>query len=259
MRLIVGAPVADRAWSLPRWFECVAGQTRRPDGFAFIHSGRVNDPTWVACQREAARHNFSPVILYHDPAPPHRRHDNERFHTLARLRNRLLRVVRDELAADLFLSLDTDIMLENPETIERLEALVAPPFWYDIASPVAFLHPGAPRTWTPAQQPCWAYNAGWLPNPNGPLDPRRGFVRPDPTEIPWGDRVAHQVPMAVWLGTRRVLDCRYDWHENGEDVGFAHNLAAINAGCVIDTSLYARHIWADVDLAQQQLEEALPR
>jgi hypothetical protein len=257
MRLIVGAPVANRAWSLPRWFECLAGQTRRPDGFVFIHSGIVHDATWIACQTEAARHDFSPVALQHDPTPPHARHDNERFRTLANVRNALLRVARDELDAELFLSLDTDIMLEDPETIERLEALVHAkgPFGYDVASPLVFLHPQAPRTWSPAELPCWAYNFGWLAD-HGPA--QQTLVRPPVAEIPWGNRIAHQVPMAAWLGNRKAMECRYDWHLSGEDVGFGLALREAAVACTVDTSLYARNIWCDTDLKQQELEDALP-
>jgi hypothetical protein len=255
MRLVVGAPVAGRAWSLPTWFACLAGQTRRPDAVAFIHSGRVGDPTWEACIREAARHEFSPVMLHHDPAPPHRRHDNERYRTLARLRNRLLDSARDELGADLFLSLDTDIMLENPETVERLEHLVVHG-GYDVAGPVTFLHPEAPRSWSPAELPCWAYNFGWLQPPDGLCD-RTTWRRPPVTDIPWGSKVTHSIPMAAWLATRRVLDCRYRWHESGEDIGFAISLQEADARCVTDTGLYAPHIWADVDLRHRELEASL--
>ena len=148
MRLIVGAPVANRAWSLPRYFECLAAQTRRPDGFAFIHSGRPGDATWRTIVTETSRHGFDALDLWHNPAPPHQRHDDKRFATLATLRNELLEVVRDSIQADLFLSLDTDILLEDPRTIEQLEALILAERC-DVAQPVTScttrpLHSGLP-------------------------------------------------------------------------------------------------------------------
>jgi hypothetical protein len=240
LRLIAGCPVANRAWSLPRWFERVAAQTRRPDGLVFVHAG--DDETLVAVYREAARHGFA-VTTVADEQPPRPRHDNERFRTLTNARNDLLRTVQHELDADLLLSLDSDIMLEDPETIERLERLVVED-GYDLASPVAFLHPAAPSAWSPAEPACWAYNAGfWPPTDTAVDETRRPWVRSPVDAIPWGARVEIDIPMAVWLGNRQVIDCRYQWHDQGEDVGFAQDLERHGLRCVWDTGMYAWHCW----------------
>ena len=246
MRLIVGAPVAHRAWSIPHWMACLASQTRRPDGLVFVHSGQPGDDTWQTIQREAARHHF-PVQISHDPAPAHPRQDNERFRTLARIRNHLLDLVAIAQEADLFLSLDTDIMLEDPRTIERLQELIDEGVC-DIAQPVAFLHPGAPRHWHPSDQACWAYNFAFLPALQ-PADPRRVWKRPPADQLPWGELMAIQIPMAVWLGNRRALSCRYEWHMSGEDIGFGQALEAAGVRAVVDTDLYAFHAWDERHLA----------
>lgn len=242
-RLIVGCPVASRAWSLPTWFACLAAQTRRPDGFVFIHSGAPHDETWMVLQREAARHQFSPVVLHHNEAPPHPRHDNERFRTLVGLRNEMLRVARDGLGADLLLSLDTDVMFEDPHTIERLVEMLDE---CDVASPVTFLHPLASRPDADLSQPCWAYNAGWW----GDGDT---LARPIPEQLPWGDTLRIDIPMAVWLGNRQAMDCRYAHHPSGEDLGFAQDLREHGLTCLWDTSLRARHVWCEQDLLPEQV------
>ena len=248
LRLIVGAPIANRAWALPGWFECLARQTRRPDGLVFVHSGRPGDDTWQAIFREAARHGFHSVRIEHDPRPPHPRHDSARFETLASLRNRLLELVAG-YRADLFLSLDTDVMLEDPRTIEHLQELVCDQ-GFDVASPVAFLHPLASHPEN-ASKPCWAYNAGWWA-PGGVLnDPQRPWHRPAPESITWGDAIEIQVPMAVWLGNRRAIRCRYRPHESGEDLGFAQDLDSEGLRVIWDTSLRTRHIWSEADLLEQ--------
>lgn len=248
MRLIVGAPVANRAWILPRWFECLAGQTRRPDGVAFIHGGERADETWRVIERCARRQGFE-LDIQHDPRSPHQdRGDNTRFATLADLRNKLLTVVRDGMQADLFLSLDTDVLLQGPRTIERLEAMVRAGRC-DIAQPVAFLHPDAPAHWTPGEQACWAYNFGWLAE--HPTPPTRTMIRPLPTEIPWGARLTIDIPMACWLGNRRAMRCRYDDHQSGEDIAFAVSLKAAGARCAVDTGIYARHVWSQEHLERQ--------
>jgi hypothetical protein len=247
LRLIVGCPIAHRAWALPRWMECLARQTRRPDGLAFVHSGQVDDETWVSAHVEAARHDFLPVAIQHAPQPTHQRHDNDRFATLAELRNKLLTLARDHLHADLFLSLDSDVMLENPRTIEHLELLVTEQ-GFDIASPATFMHPLASNADIEQPPYCWAFNAGWW-KPGGVLnDPERPWLRPSPDTIAWGEKIETQVPMAAWLGNRRAMDCRYRFHESGEDLGFAHDIDAEGLRVIWDTSLRARHIWCEQDL-----------
>jgi hypothetical protein len=234
--LIVGAPVALRAWALPKWFEHLAAQTRRPDGFAFVHSGRPNDETWLACQAGAAKLRLPSGILPHGSVP-HTRTDNERFRTLATLRNHLIELTC-KMGGDLLLSLDTDVMLEDEHTIERLEQLVYA--GNDTASPVLYLHPLAHQ---------WAYNAGWWVPGGAPGDPQRAWARPNPDQIPWGDTVQVDVPMAATLMTRRVLQtCRYVWHESGEDLGFAQDLDRCHCRCAWDTALKARHVWSEDDL-----------
>lgn len=242
MRLIVGAPVADRAWSLPRWFACLERQTRQPDGFIFLHSGTLEDDTWRIINNRGLLHP-QPFRIGHDWAPPHPRHDNTRFATLARLRNDLLHRARFELDADLFLSLDTDVMLEDPGTIERLERLVIEDGW-DVASPVTWLHPSGEGS--------WAYNAGWW-NAGGTLgDPRRPWCRPAPDTIPWGEVVEIGVPMAAMLMNRRAMDCRYRWHEGGEDLGFAQDLDRQGLRVAWDTALKAFHAWDKSHLEERQ-------
>ncbi|MGH3415437.1 MAG: hypothetical protein ACRDSS_03120 [Actinocrinis sp.] len=237
--LCLVAPVADRAWALPTWFAYLAEQTVTPDALAFVHSGQVGDPTWRALETGAQTAGLSAPIILHDPARPHARHDNERFRTLARLRNLALDAAAS-VRADLVLSLDTDVMLSDPQTIERLSDLVADGRC-DIAAPVAFLHPGAPPGWHPGQTPCWAYNFGWLADSPAPV--RQWLRRPSVDKIDWGAVVDADVPMAAWVAGPRAAACRYEWHESGEDVAFARSLRARGCRFQVDTSLYAWHCW----------------
>lgn len=245
-RLVLVTPVADRAWALPAWFAHLAAQTVRPDALAFVHSGRIGDATWRAIEDGAAGLGVRALSILHDDAPPHPRHDDRRFATLARLRNRALNEAV-ALDADLVLSLDTDIMLRDPFTVERLCELVAE-VGCDIAGPVAFLHPAAPPAWEPGDRVCWAYNFGWLASPG---DPQRCWLRrPHVNTIDWGATITADVPMGCWVANHRAAACRYEWHESGEDIGFARALQ--HAGCRfrVDTSLYAWHCWSAKHLAE---------
>lgn len=240
-RLVCAAPVAYRAWALPRWFECLAAQTRRPGVVILLHSGTPRDDTWMTAEREAARHGFD-LVLRHDGRQPHQRHDNERFRTLVDLRNRLRALALTE-GAERYLSLDTDVMLTNPHTIQRLEQHVAG--GADIASPATFLHPAASDP-DVTEDIFWAYNAGWWPVGEGDVhDPHRGWLRPQPHEICWGTAMRIDIPMAVWLGNLKALSCRYEWHYSGEDLGFAQDLDERDLLVVWDTALRAEHIWCE--------------
>ncbi len=58
------------------------------------------------------------------------------------------------------------------------------------------------------------------------------------------------IPMACVAMRRHVLDaCRYEPHECGEDLGFGLSLADHGFRCVWDTSLHARHVMDERELA----------
>lgn len=245
-RLIVGAPVAHRAWALPRWFECLASQTIRPDGIVLLHSGQPQDETWTVAREQADRHGFD-LLIEHDERWPHERTDNpQRYETLAGLRNDLLGLVRDRMRADRFLSLDTDIMLHDPGTIERLGQMLDD--GCDLASCATFLHPAASDP-NVDNEIFWAYNAGWTntERPNA-WAARDGWLRPLPEELDWTATYRIDIPMGIWLGTRAVLDCRYKWHISGEDLGFAQDLQEHGLRCHWDASLRAKHYWQESHL-----------
>ncbi len=229
---MLGAPVANREWALGVWFERLAAQTRRPDALAFVHSGRPNDATWRALQQGAAELGVGSAI-HHNPANPHQRHDTSRYHTLARCRNQLLHLAA-AMDADVLVSLDTDVMFDDPATIERLLGLLDQ--GWDTASPVTWLHPNGEGSWA------WSF-AWWAAGDH--TDPRRAWTRHSHEDIPWGQLVEVHIPMAATAMARPVIDrCRYRWHESGEDLGFAQDLYRQGFRCVVDTALKARHVWA---------------
>lgn len=243
-RVVLGAPVAHREWVLPAYFDAIAAQTVRPDAFLFVHSGTRYDATWQALAAGAALVGRDELTILHDSRPPHQRHDNARFGTLAVLRNTLLAMAVGMLDADVLISLDTDVLLEDRRTIERLLELLDE--GWDTASPVTWLHP--------LGEGSWAYNAGWWSWPAadrqlGGRGPHRPWTRPGPEHVAWGVTLAIDVPMAATAMSRRVLErCRYRWHEAGEDLGFAQDLDRLGMACAWDTTLKARHVWDPTQL-----------
>lgn len=210
MTLILGAPVADRAWALPRWLDCIASQTIQPDRLVFIHSD-TGDGTREILGAEKRW----PVTVIDTPQPFVRRELRlkDRVGTtsmLADLRNRLLIAALDHEVETLF-SLDTDVFLTDPGTIKKLlgELVHAP-----LAAPYVNLSPHGPC----ANAAQWRQPTSRLPAPTQRWD------RCERDETTPG-RVLVDIPMAAVMMRREVvISCAYRYHEAGEDMGFAQDL-----------------------------------
>lgn len=237
MSLICCCPVAERQWSLPAWFAALDAQTVRPDEVLCLHSGDKGDPTWLAIANGAVEYGF-PVKRLHDPAErPKKRDDRTRFRTLTRLRNTMLAVATQTTQHDHLFSLDSDILLEDPTTIEQLlDAQHA----YPVTSPLTYFHPAAE----------WTCNAGMLPVWPGP--------DADLEHIPW--KRAEIDPVAVETETPQTIDIvmgcflmarsvystlRYPSppSESGEDITFGCALARAGFQPAWLPWLQAKHLW----------------
>lgn len=237
MSVVVTAPIADRAWALPDWYGCLAAQTQPPAEIILLHSGRKNDETWEEIEDCAHEYGIRTHRM-HDPAVPHPRHDNTRFATLARLRNQLLTMSRIVTDHPLLLSLDTDVMLEDTTTIERLAPEAER---YGCASPLVYLHPDMK----------WTVNAGIIPmlpvetTPIVELE-RWPWKRAEPTPAALAGEAVQpiDIPMAaIMMNQNVVASCRYAHHESGEDIAFGLSLKRQEERAVWLPSIEARHVW----------------
>jgi hypothetical protein len=240
MSVLVCAPVAERAWALPTWFACLARQTVRPAEILLVHSGDRGDPTWAAISEGALEHGFKVTRLHDAKDRPKPRNDRSRFHTLTRLRNTMLAVATQTTRHEHLLSLDSDIMLEDPTTIEQLlDAQHA----YPVTSPLTYFHPAMD----------WTVNAGNLgvwPEPGMDLD-RIAWKRAeiDPACVETKTPQPIDVPMGAVCMSRSVYSIvRYRWHQAGEDVGFAVNLARAGFQAAWLPWLECRHCWDETCL-----------
>jgi hypothetical protein len=244
----LGCPVANREWVLPEWFRAIERQTVRPSRCVFVHGGALGDPTWEAILAWSDRAQI-PVSIFHDLTPPHHRSDRERFATLARLRNELLKMALDDdwraQQCEVFVSLDSDILLGPDDAIERMIAALDV---CDIAAPRLSLSPHPNGV---------AYNAGLLVEPMTEHQHQRGHE-------PWV-RVAPErpfqiidVPMGAWAARREVIEsCRYAWHESGEDIAFGLDLDRHGFNALWLTEVECVHVWSPrtLDDALAYLEE----
>jgi hypothetical protein len=244
VKLVVGAPVCDRDWALPRWFECLRQQTRPPDEYVFV----VND---VTGNTRRLLHDLAPVevpqLSYavdetrYIPRQERQRHSAEHVYgDFAKRRNALLRMVlkRDP---DVFLSLDTDIMLEDPTVIGRLLQLLSAPKKLTegppaLVAPCTFLHP------TGRASEC--FNAAWWAA-GDPGSPDRAWRRATAEDAAEGVQLI-DIPMAAVMMRRSVAErCRYRYHAQGEDLGFAQDLERLGYRCLWDPDLEVRHVMSE--------------
>ncbi len=113
----MGAPVAQRAWAIPHWLECIAAQTMQPDAFVFVVSPST-DGTDDALQEAAGIGRVHVVHSDVSYRPRQHRLGSGWVAEFVHWRNLLLERVR-ELQPTVFVSLDTDVMLEDRRTLER--------------------------------------------------------------------------------------------------------------------------------------------
>lgn len=122
--ICVGAPVHARGWILQQWFDALAAQTYpATDIDVVLNYGHSEDDTLNIITAEMGRGRFHDVKIILDGEQDHQEHrawNEERYATMARLRNALLHRVRAE-KPDYYLSCDTDMLLP-PEAIETLLA-----------------------------------------------------------------------------------------------------------------------------------------
>lgn len=241
MKLVVGAPVADRDWALPHWFECLAAQTRPPDEYVFVVKETEGSRTRELLHElgpEVPRLSYSIDSSEYVPRDERNQAGAEYVYTeFARRRNRLLDMaIKRE--PDIFFSLDTDIMLEDRHVIARLLELIesAP-----LSSPLLYLHPTG--------EPSECFNAGeWMAGDLG--SPKRAWRRV-PAEAVASARRGHfpltvDIPMAAVMMRYDVLEsCRYAYHECGEDLGFAQDLERHGYRCLWHPSIKVRHVMSE--------------
>lgn len=244
MKVVLGAPVAERAWILPSWWGCLTKQTLQPAEYRFVRSLGQDETGWLLSWPGMGR-----SIVYVTTLPYHSRNERNddrndpwRAKHMADLRNQLRKLFL-ATDADVFVSLDTDILLEDPTTLERLVQTLQD--GWDVATLTTYLHPLGPRS--------ECYNVGFFTDRSEGLT--QGWRRAELRDATSGESpVGIDIPMAVFAITREALSvCEYRAHGQGEDVGFAQDLAKHNCRVAWCTDLEGHHIWDEQALQREVL------
>jgi hypothetical protein len=209
MQLVVGAPVRRREWIADKWMDHVAWATIE----AGIHDADVTlvfvahpeDPSIPALRKTANLYGFETLFL-DDNEPPtalKRSWEPSRLHTMVRVRNCLLGAVR-EIKPDLFLSLDSDILINDKALRSMIRLLETARSRKD--RPVAASH-------------CVYMSREGIRYPNYAMLTDSGRMRRD--FVP-GDLTAVHVLMAAKLMTPRAYNVDYEYDRRGEDIGWSN-------------------------------------
>lgn len=236
MKLVIGCPIYKRDWILNHWIRCIKAQSIDSSSIGFVFETSASDLATLS-MLEAWKHYDQPYacfdIVVRDDLPHHQHSGNgrqwtlSRYENMVRLRNGLLERVREH-SPDYFFSLDSDILIENPNTIELLIAHIKE--GADAVSPLMFMTPVGdmyPSVMT------------WL---NNGTDTATRLPR-----YPIGTYFQSDVIMAAKMMSRKVYEgIDYVIHKQGEDVGWSWACKQAGHRLFSASYIYAPHIMAPI-------------
>lgn len=227
--VLISAPVYQREWILNDWFATIEAQDFPMGNLGFqFEAGPDDEPTIRSLMDFYNRHPevrcFDIVINNNETHSSHiegqRNWHRERYATMANFRNNLLERAVCK-SPDRMFSLDTDILLEDPTTISKLYELTKT---YDAVSPLCYMTPvdiEFPNVMT------WGENA-------------HGYRK---TDYPIGELFEADVIMAAVMMSKPVYtNARYQYHNQGEDLGWSLSCQSNGFKLFNLSSIYAPHI-----------------
>lgn len=227
MNFVVGCPLSSREWIIERWFKFVedaceyAGVTPH-----YLFAGRSDDASvekaWDIAEDLDRELSVMLTNELEDPRDDRRKWSAERLDLMVDLRNLLLTGVR-ETGPDLFLSLDSDILL-HPHAIRSMIEKRAEHNWDAIGSR-AFLSRGG------YSAPTFAFfNKRTL---NG-----QPFKRVDSPECV----VDAEILFAIKMMTPAAYNVDYRTDQAGEDAGWAKACRDHGVSLGWDGTVTSKHI-----------------
>jgi hypothetical protein len=106
----------------------------------------------------------------------------------------------------------------------------------ELATPTVYLHPGGEAS--------ECFNVAWWAA-GDPGSPDRAWRRATAEDAARGAQFV-DIPMAAVMMRREVLDCcRYRFHAQGEDLGFAQDLDRLGFKCEWNPSITTRHVMSE--------------
>lgn len=231
MKLIVGCPTRNRTWILEKWREHVENATPGNWDLEYLFVVGDDDKDTIDLLNSWKR-----TIICYVSEPPlneNRSWGNpDRFHHMTSLRNILLNNVQIE-APDLFLSLDSDILIHQDAIRNMYETLTEGDY-----AAVGGL------TWLdPVDKNCT--NIGkWIPEHRSDKNysSYKRIVNPGTHQV--------DILMAIKLMSPVAYHIPYEYHRHGEDLGWSANAARMGARLGCDGRAPSKHIMSEEWIAR---------
>jgi len=240
MKLIIGCPIYKRDWILPHWIRCILKQSLDISNIGFVFETAPDDiATSKALHAWKKIDSRIPLFIINERKDiNHYEHKNNgrqwtlsKYHNMISLRNSVLKTVR-EYQPDYYLSLDSDILLENPNTLELLIAHIRA--GADAVSPLMYMTPVGKQfpsvmTWkTEVGESAYREN----------LYPLGSFFQSD-------------IIMAAKMMSKDVYNnVDYAFHHQGEDLGWSANATQHGFSLFSASYIYAPHIMSPMHLEE---------
>lgn len=215
--ILVGCPVRKREWILPMWREYVycSFENAGLDSPKFIFVVGADD------QESVDWEDAESIVVEEESREDVRFWEGDRYHHMVFLRNKLLSRVR-EIGPDLFLSLDSDILL-HPEAMSSMMSVLS-------QDEGAWAIGGKANMDSGNYSPSYGI---WCNKSQHNL----GFRREPSDDI----RVV-DIIMAVKLMRESAYSVDYEWHHWGEDIGWSLAVARQGGTFLWDGTVTNKHV-----------------
>lgn len=243
--ILIGGPVFAREWVLPVWFHSILNQSWPLDRIGFIFQVAPSDDVTINVLKEFAGNHpeircmdiaVDTTVVHHTHDEGSRTWTHDSYKKMVSLRNAVLErvTVHDP---DRFFSLDSDILLEDPSTLEALYQVTSSPA-VDAVDVLSFM---TPRDLNFPSVMSWA--------PGEPV----GGTAFRTNQYPYGTLFQSDIIMAAKMMTRPVYSqVRYQWHKQGEDLGWSTAATEKGFRLFCASYIYAPHIMSRQALFQYQ-------
>ena len=238
--LLIGCPVYKRNWILPYWFSCIQRQTYGIKNIGFIFELGSNDQETfdflINWQKKNSNINIFDIkirddISHHAHEEGSRRWSFSKYENMVSMRNSLLNRVK-EIQPDFYYSLDSDILITNPNTIDFLTSHIVSGKT-DAVNTLMYMTPFGVD---------YPSVMSWVNGTNYEKAHRN-------TDYPLGTFFKTDVIMAGKMMSKDVYNnTNYRFHTQGEDLGWSADCAEKGYSLHCASYIYTPHIMGQEEL-----------
>lgn len=239
--ITIACPVYKRDWILPAWFYFIENQSYPLDKINFLFELGVDDHetyevllAWKKMHPEVKMFDLEvrDDLVHSAHEEGTRRWTHDKYHNMISMRNSLLDKVK-EIKPDAHFSLDSDVLLTNPNTIELLLSHISA--GADAVNTLMFMTPFDTR---------FPSVMTWLPESNYQKAQRL-------EKYPLGTYFKSDVIMAAKMMSPDVyMNSRYEFHTQGEDLGWSKSCAELDYDLYCASYIYTPHIMGKAHMVE---------